>query len=563
LEKILYLFEESRRKVYFLLFLMFLTALFETFEILLIIPLLNVLVNSDNTRIFDILSIFGLENLEMSELLIFIMFIFVLVSIIKSFLNIYKTYFQSSLVNNIRFKWRHTFFTRYLFSEYKFVDNDSHGSMLHNLSSETGKTGKLLLLLCDNIFYIAMSLFMIISIFIVNLKLSVLIISVLGVFFYLFNHFTKNKLIENGKEVLSSSQELNTLADESLSLIKQVKFYLMEQKISDKYYEKGLRNTNLIVKQELIKSLPTNFIYIIFSLFLFLYVFYNVSVLSVSISELIPELTFLLISFARVAKSINVVFQNKMTINTLIPSLNLVYKVLKENDKIEKFNNGDDIKRINTSITFENVTFSYHNKNIFNNITFEIPQKKVTLIHGSSGSGKTSIISLITRLYVPQHGAIKANNKNINSFSLNEWRDKFAVVSQEPVLFNMSIKENLFFGMPAITNDELNNALRLSHSLEFIQDKKEGIDYMVGNKGMSLSGGQRQRLSIAKAILKKPNIYIFDEPTSALDNESEEFILQTIKELAKTTTVIIISHNEKTQEIADKTIYINELNDCI
>ena len=559
MEKILYLFKESRKKVYFLLFLMFLTALFETFELLLILPLLNVLVNPDNTKLLDILSVFGLENLEMSEVLILIMFIFVLVSILKSVLSIYKTYYQSSLVNAIRFKWRHTFFTRYLFSEYKFVDNDSHGSMLHNLSSETGKTGKLLLLLCDNIFYIVMSLLILSSIFIVNFQLTILIISVLGSFFYIFNYFSKNKLIENGKEVMKTSQELNILADESLSLIKQVKFYLMEQKISDTYYEKGLKNTKLIVKQELIKSLPTNFIYIIFSLFLFFYVFYNVSILSVSISDLIPELTFLLISFSKVAKSLNVVFQNKMTINTLKPSLDLVYGILNQKNKTENFEKGTELTSINTSIVFNNVTFSYDNKTIFNNMSFEIPQNKVTLIKGPSGSGKTSIISLITRLYLPEDGSITINGNNINSFSLKTWRNKFAVVSQEAVLFNMTIKENLLFSMPDVTHTELMHALKLSHCLEFIDTKKEGIDYIVGNKGMGLSGGQRQRLSIAKAILKNPSIYIFDEPTSALDMESEVYILKTISELAKKSTVIIISHNEKTQEIADRTIFLDQI----
>lgn len=206
-------------------------------------------------------------------------------------------------------------------------------------------------------------------------------------------------------------------------------------------------------------------------------------------------------------------------------------------------------------ITFKNISFSYPDgKEILKNINLEInPGEQIALI-GPSGVGKTTLVSLIPRFYDPKAGTIEIDGIDIKTIDIHSLRSQIALVTQEQVLFNCSIKENILFGKPNATQEEIHNAAKKAHVIEFTEKFYEGFETIVGENGAKLSGGQRQRVALARAFLKDAPILILDEPTSHLDSESEKYIHEAINELVKNRTVIIIAHKQSTIDSVDKVI---------
>ena len=206
-------------------------------------------------------------------------------------------------------------------------------------------------------------------------------------------------------------------------------------------------------------------------------------------------------------------------------------------------------------IVFKNINFKYSDgREILKAINLEInPGEKVALV-GPSGVGKTTLVSLIPRFYDPQSGTIEIDGIDIKTIDIHSLRSQIALVTQEQVLFNCSVKENIVFGKPDATEKEILEAARKAHVIEFVEKFYEGFETIVGENGTKLSGGQRQRIALARAFLKNAPILVLDEPTSHLDHESEEYIQAAINELVKNRTVIIIAHRQSTINNADKVI---------
>lgn len=212
-------------------------------------------------------------------------------------------------------------------------------------------------------------------------------------------------------------------------------------------------------------------------------------------------------------------------------------------------------------IKFKDVSFKYKNSNVnvLNQINFSIPTNKLTAIVGVSGTGKTTIINLITRLLEPQLGKVYIGNELLNNIQLHKWRRQCKVITQEIILLNVSLRENMCFGYTKnITDKEIIYALKLAGAYNFVKKLPNGLDTNLGPNGLRLSGGQQQRISIARAMIDKPNYIIFDEATSNLDTVNEEAIISTLQALKKNTTIIVIAHRLSVIKNADKIIYIDK-----
>lgn len=235
-----------------------------------------------------------------------------------------------------------------------------------------------------------------------------------------------------------------------------------------------------------------------------------------------------------------------------------VFEIMDEkNYQSEKFGKVE-IGNLNLPIKFENVEFYYKkDKKIFSDLNFEITPNTLNAFVGKSGEGKSTIINLLTKSYDLISGKILFGEHEINTLSENTLRKNISVVSQNPYLFNMSIKQNLLLANQNATNDEIIEACKKAYIHSFIASKPNGYDEIVGENGTQLSGGQRQRIAIARALLKKSNIILFDEATSALDNKSQSYIKKIIKTLSKDHTIILISHRFSTIYDADKIFVLN------
>ena len=215
------------------------------------------------------------------------------------------------------------------------------------------------------------------------------------------------------------------------------------------------------------------------------------------------------------------------------------------------------LKEVKGDIKFENVSFSYdEGKEVINDISFDVPKGTVTALVGSSGSGKSTIAGLSATFLNPKSGLITIDNQDVSKIKLNSYRKNLGVVLQDEFLFEGTIKENILFPRPNATEKELQYAVKAAYVNEFTDRFDDGLDTLIGERGVKLSGGQRQRLAIARAILANPKIIILDEATSSLDTESEALIQKSLSELMKERTTIVIAHRLSTIKQANQILVI-------
>ncbi len=212
-----------------------------------------------------------------------------------------------------------------------------------------------------------------------------------------------------------------------------------------------------------------------------------------------------------------------------------------------------------TEIRFDNVGFSYQEGiPVLSNVSFSLRYGQTIALVGSSGSGKSTLIDLLVRFYDAGQGVIQFEGQDIRNFSLNSYRSRFGIVSQDAVLFNESIAQNIAFGTESCSQDDIERAARIAHAHDFIQALPQGYNTLVGDRGVLLSGGQRQRIAIARAIAMNPDILVFDEATSALDSESEKIVQAAMNEVLRNRTAVIIAHRLSTIINADSILVFDQ-----
>jgi subfamily B ATP-binding cassette protein MsbA len=213
-----------------------------------------------------------------------------------------------------------------------------------------------------------------------------------------------------------------------------------------------------------------------------------------------------------------------------------------------------ELPRIAQSVTFDDVTFHYESQSVpaLNDINLTIRAGEMVALVGSSGSGKTTMVNLIPRFYEPTAGRILIDGVDIQSYTLRSLRSQIGMVSQDVVLFDDSIRNNIAFGREDATDEDIVQAARLAYAHDFVERLPQGYETVVGEKGVKLSGGERQRLAIARAILRDPPLLILDEATSALDTESERVVQLALANLMKNRTTVVIAHRLSTIQQADR-----------
>ncbi len=216
------------------------------------------------------------------------------------------------------------------------------------------------------------------------------------------------------------------------------------------------------------------------------------------------------------------------------------------------------IKSFEQKIQFKNVQFSYGDKKIINGISFDIEKGKVIALVGASGAGKSTLVDLIPRFHDVTGGEILIDGVDIRNYKIDDLRRLMGVVSQDPILFNDTIYNNIALGTGGASKAGVEEAARIAHADKFIMLKSEGYDTMAGDRGVRLSGGERQRVTIARAVLKNPPIMILDEATSSLDTESERIVQEAINTLMKNRTCIVIAHRLSTVQHADEIIVLEK-----
>jgi ABC-type multidrug transport system fused ATPase/permease subunit len=250
-----------------------------------------------------------------------------------------------------------------------------------------------------------------------------------------------------------------------------------------------------------------------------------------------------------VAGSIGGLAAQMGSINRSLGVIENVMEILDQKTEDISLENIPDSQKTKGEITLKDVHFRYPSRmdvEVLAGVSFEVKSGQTVALIGSSGSGKSTIAALIQRFYEPSSGTILLDGKNANDYTLQELRSQMAYVPQEVILFGGSIKENIAYGKPNATDEEIKEAARKANALSFIETFPDGFDTVVGERGIQLSGGQRQRIAIARAVLKNPTILLLDEATSALDSESEQLVQSALDNLMLGRTSLVIAHRLST-----------------
>jgi subfamily B ATP-binding cassette protein MsbA len=245
-------------------------------------------------------------------------------------------------------------------------------------------------------------------------------------------------------------------------------------------------------------------------------------------------------------------------IQRALASSERIFEIVDTVPEIQDTSTAKDVAKFQRSIEFRNVNFAYENEPVLNQINITIPRGQTIALVGPSGSGKSTLVDLIPRFYDPTNGQVLLDGTPLSEYKLQAIRSLMGIVNQEPILFNDSVFNNIAFGMPNASDEEVIKAAKIANAHEFILKLDHGYQTEIGERGTKLSGGQRQRLSIARAVLKNPPILILDEATSALDSESENLVQEALNNLMKNRTSIVIAHRLSTIQNADEIIVLQE-----
>lgn len=469
-----------------------------------------------------------------------------ILSILVNVISYFQSYIFASLNQNIIFDLKNDLYKNMLELPVKAYDDINSGELISRLHGDAAEvanaiTGTLINTVEDVIRLISVG----IAVFAISVKLALIVVITFPISFYIFNNY--------GKKIRAGNKELSQLNDKYYSEsgqviwgIREIKSLGIKKNKLDSFIQLSSRLNKKIVSVTFLNAKSQVFSNIINS------VAQMIATLIGGISVVNGTLDIkYFIAFnsysGQFSGSILNISRLNLKLQQVMNSLDRIFSLMDGlSYNTEKFGN-KIVEDITGNIKFENVYFSYDDdSNILDNVTINIQAKGKTAIVGSSGSGKSTIFNLILKFYDPCEGRILIDGTDINEIREEDLRKHISIVRQEPVLFNMSIKENLLLAYEDASQEEIESACKRAFIHDFIETLPEKYDSVIGENGINLSGGQRQRIAIARALLKKSKIILFDEATSSLDNESQFFIKKAIDIIAEDCTVVIIAHRLST-----------------
>lgn len=364
------------------------------------------------------------------------------------------------------------------------------------------------------------------------------------------------KIRRSSRESQVQAAELTQTMTEGFTGHRVIKAYNLERIVAEKFRETAARTVNLVMRITRATEIPGSIIEFVGACGITLLLVYLFSAAG-SHSQPTDFLALLLaiVSIYQPLKNLTRV-QNQIV--QARAATERVFEMLATKNSVPEPAQPKMLQAANADIRFENVCFNYGEKVILQNINLEVKAGQLIAFVGKTGSGKTTLANLLLRLYDPTRGSIKIGGVDLREFSTRDLRHQMAVVSQENILFNDTIRRNIEFGRLGATNDEIIAAARFAKADEFIAQKPEGFDTIVGEKGVTLSGGQRQRLAIARAVLRNAPILILDEATNALDAEVERQVQAEFDRLMKGRTTFCIAHRLSTILHADLIVVLDQ-----
>jgi ABC-type multidrug transport system fused ATPase/permease subunit len=556
--KLIYLLPfKQQKKLLKITILLVIGVIFEMLGVGIILPILTLVINKDSLNNNSFLSKYKFLISEFNEknILIFGFLFLVIFYLVKFFFTVYLNKLQSKFIYDVSKNLSSKLYRGYIYMDYdKFLEHNT-SNLIHIIIGEVAMFATV----CQSIMILLTELSIIIGVAAILIyiepKGSLIVIAFMSSMAYIFYRVTKKRLIKSGDERQYFDQQLNKNLLQSLHGIKDVKIYNRQNYFVDIFNDYLNKRTKVNTYYNTLQQFPRPYL----ELLSILGITILVSIMSFqnkSLVIIISTVAVFITAAFRMIPSLNRIMSSTQNIKYANSVVNALYNELKNlNYHIKntdlQINQTLDFKKI----TITNISFQYiNNKNFgLKDISITIEKGELIGIIGESGSGKSTFVDILMGLLIIQKGEILINNKNNLYDNLSLWRSNIGYVPQNIYLIDESIKRNIAFGIPdsEICPEKLLNALKLSQLDGFISNLHNGVETMVGDRGVKLSGGQRQRIGIARALYNNPTILILDEATSALDINTENEVMESINSLRGQLTMIIIAHRLTTVKKCD------------
>ncbi len=493
-----------------------------------------------------------------NDVLIFMVGLIVITFLLKNIFNYMSMFFITYLRNGVVKNIRNDIYKSIIKLSLSFYSEKKRGDIVARISSDVQELDHSFLSIFELIVKDPlMVLFTLLSMFLISPKLSIFVIVFIPICGFVISLVGKS-LRRKSLKVQKELGQFISLVDETLSGMKILKIFNAEEKFQKKFMNSTIRFykfSNSVLNRKNLASPLSEFLGI------------------TAIAGVLWVGGMMVLKENSLDASAFIVYLG-LAYNILTPAKSLsraTYKVKKaaaaaerifdviDNDTIISENkNAIEINSFDHNIEIKNMSFSYENDVVINNLNLTIPKGSSVALVGQSGSGKSTLANLICRFYDTQKGEIRFDNTDIKNLKKESLRKMIGLVTQDSILFNDTIKNNLLIAKEDATNDEIINCLKVANAWEFVKKLPKKIDTNIGDSGNKLSGGQKQRLSIARAVLKNPPILVLDEATSALDSESEKLVQTALDNLMKDKTSIVIAHRLSTIQNSEKIIVLEK-----
>ena len=477
---------------------------------------------------------------------------------LKNLFRYMAIWFQSELRFSVVRDVRDELFEKSIHLPLSFHTQERKGDLISRMSSDVGEIENGVVALLEILFRDPISILIhLVSLFYISPTLT------LASFFLLpISAFVISRVGKSLKRTAQQNQEqlglLISSIDESLSGVRIIKSFNASGFIFNLFKKLNLRHQKLHTKTMRKKDVSSLLNETIGAgVMMCLVWFGGQEILENTNNGLTGELflTFIII-FSQLLRPIQSISNGMALMNKAKVSLDRVNEVLQTDEKIIEKPNAKTILDFKSKISFENISFKYAEETIISSFSLEVKKGKLIAIVGESGSGKSTLMDLLPRFYDVNEGSILIDQVDIRDYKIADLRGLIGIVSQESILFNISVLENIAFGDPNPDRNRVIEAAKIANAHGFISDMDETYDSIVGERGNKLSGGQKQRLSIARAVYKNPKILILDEATSALDTESEMLVQEALEKLMENRTSFVIAHRLSTVRNADEIIVL-------
>lgn len=540
------------REFLLLLVLLVLEGVVASFSILAVVPFADYLIDPTlkSPSVFSRLVIDALSVIGISISFWTFGGLFFFLILVKSILTVTVRYSIIKIKYVVLKRITSNALTIFLNARWEFFSRSEQGKLLNTMYKEVGNIGDTLGYLTTFLAqFFQLIIYLTLPIFI-NPVLTLITISLtlfFGVPLLLLNKIS----YKYGKMNTELGNTYIGVITEIFSSIRIIIGFGLQTKAQNKYMDKYDELISVTLRSQMLNVIVHN-------LFPPLAILAIIIAMAISINSgtKISELAAVMWSLLAVLPILGGMLQTRVSINSFLPSYEQLTSLLKTAEIFKDTSGDRNFNRLERNITFKEVSFTYPGRNAtLINVDLELTKGEMTALVGHSGSGKSTVIDLVLGLQVPSHGVVLIDGISLNEWDINSFRGRVGYVPQDPQLFNCSIRDNLLWSFSLASDSELEEALHLSNALDFVRNLPEGIDTVVGDRGISLSGGQRQRIALARAVLRKPELLILDEATSALDSESELLIQQSIEQVSRRTTILVIAHRLSTIAKANK-VYV-------